>query len=123
LTVVKIGDTVRIDRPPDEKDEWSNEDFARLFLQWLATEYPACRDGGWVSVPDIDDEFFLRFREAAGCPYLECGALYQGLSKVTQKRERTYKDGTGKRCSMTEYKVPKAAAAVVDLAAAKRGRA
>jgi hypothetical protein len=123
LIVVRIGDTVRINRPPDRKFEWSNEDFACLFLRWLATEYPACRNGGWVSVPDIDDEFFVRFQEAAGCHYLEYGALYQGLGKVTQKRERQYKDCAGKRCSMTEYKVPRAASNVVDLAAAERKRA
>jgi hypothetical protein len=123
LTVIKIGDTVRIDRPLAERVEWTNEDFARVFLWWLATEYPACRNGGWVSVPDIDDEFFVRFQEAAGCHYLEYGALYQGLGKVTQKRERQYKDCFGKRCSMTEYKVPRAASNVVDLVAAEPKRA
>jgi hypothetical protein len=94
-----------------------------LFLQWLAGTYPACHNGGWVSVPDIDDEFFVRFQEAAECHALERGALFQGLGKVTQKRERAYKNGAGMRCSMTEYKVSKTAATVVDIAAAKRERA
>src|SRR5262245_27962417 len=71
LSVVRIGNTVRIDRSLDEKVEWSNEDFACWFLLWLATEFPACQNCGWVSVPDIDDEFFVRFQEDAGCPYLE----------------------------------------------------
>src|SRR5687767_5958875 len=35
LTLIKIGDTVQIDSSPDEKDEWTSEDFARLFLIWL----------------------------------------------------------------------------------------
>jgi hypothetical protein len=104
LNVVRIGDTVQIGRSADEKVEWSNQDFAGLFLRWLTTEYPSSRNG-WVAAIDIETEFFSRFQEATGCHYLECGALYQGLGKVTEKRERTYKDGTGKRCSLTEYKV------------------
>ena len=54
LTFVRIGDTVRVARPPEERLEWTNEDFARLFLWWLATE-PVCRNG-WVSVHDIETE-------------------------------------------------------------------
>jgi hypothetical protein len=122
LTICRIGDTVRIDRPPDEKIEWTNQDFARLFLLWLATEYPSTQNG-WVSVLDIETEFFDRFQEADGCHYLACGALYRGLGKVTKKRERTYTDYNGKRCSMTEYKVPKAASNVVDITTPERKRA
>ena len=102
--------------------EWTNADFAGLFLRWIAQEYPACRNG-WVSVFDIETEFFPRFQEAAGCHYLECGALYRGLGAVTQKRDRRYTEYSGKRHSMTEYKVARAAATVVDLAAAERKRA
>jgi hypothetical protein len=113
LTVSRIGDTVRVVRPPDEMVEWTNQDFAQLFLRWLATE-PACRNG-WVSVLDIETEFFPRFQADAGCHHLGVGALYRGLGKVTKKRERTYTEYSGKRCSMTEYKVT-APAAVVQLA-------
>ena len=105
LTVVRIGDTVRIDRPLGARFEWTNADFARLFLLWLAGEYPACRNA-WISVHDIEDEFSIRFIEAAECHSLQLGALLRGLGKVTLKRERTYTDWTGKRCSMTEYKNP-----------------
>ena len=70
MTVSRIGDTVRIDRPPGEMVEWTNVDFAGLFLRWVARKYPACRNG-WVSVFDIETEFFPRFQEAAGCRYLE----------------------------------------------------
>ena len=118
LTVYRIGDTVRIDRPPDEMVEWTNESFASLFILWLATEYPTTRNG-WVCAFDIETEFFDRFQEAAGCSYLECGALYRGLGKVTKKRERTYTQHDGKRCSMTEYKIA-IPASVVKLAERKR---
>ena len=121
LSFVRIGDTVRIARPPDERLEWTNQDFAHLFLWWLATE-PVFRNA-WVSVHDIETELFPRFQDDASCLNLEVGALFRGLGKVTQKRDRTYTDWTGKRCSMTEYKVPKVASYVVDLAAAERKRA
>ena len=118
LSFVRIRDTVRIARPPEERLEWTNQDFARLFLWWLATE-PAFGNA-WVSVHDIETELFPRFQADSGCHYLEVGALYRGLGKVTQKRERTYTEYSGKRCSMTEYKVPKSASAVVDLATERR---
>jgi hypothetical protein len=121
LNFIRIGDTVRVARPPEERLEWTNQDFARLFLWWLATE-PTCRNG-WVSVPDIDDDFFARFQADAGCHCLGVGALYRGLGAVTQKRERNYTDFTGKRCSMTEYLVPDPTASVVELEAAERRRA
>jgi hypothetical protein len=76
-----------------------------------------------VSAWDIEEEFFPRFQEAAECFYLECGALYRGLGKVAKKRDRTYTNRVGKRCSMTEYKVPKAASSVVEIAEAERKRA
>jgi hypothetical protein len=91
--------------------EWTNPNFARRFLLWLATEYPDCRNG-WVSVLDIETEFFPRFQVAAGCHYLACGALFRGLGKVTQKREHTYTEFSGRRCSMTEYRVPNVTAAL-----------
>jgi len=99
--------------------EWTNLDFADLFLQWIAREYPACGNG-WVSVLDIETEFFPRFQEAARCHHLGSGALYRGLSAVTEKRERRFTEFSGRRCSMTEYKVPKSASAVIDLAAERR---
>jgi hypothetical protein len=122
LTVVRIRDTVRIDRPLSEKVEWTNADFGHLFLLWIAGEYPACRNA-WVNVNDIEDEFYVRFIEAAGYRNLQLGALLRGLGEVTAKRERSCTDFTGKRRSVTEYKVPKAASNVVDLAAAERKRA
>lgn len=94
--------------------EWTNADFAHLFLHWLAREYPAYRNG-WVSAFDIETEFFERFQEAAHCYYLECGALYRGLGAVTKKRDRRFTEYSGRRCSMTEYLVPDPAASTKGL--------
>jgi hypothetical protein len=106
----------------EAKLEWTPEDFARCFLWWLATEFPDCA-GCNIRLSDIDDEFFPRFQAATGCHNLQLGALLRGLGGITKKSERRYMDYTGKRCSMTEYLVPKPVAAVVELAAAKRERA
>jgi hypothetical protein len=121
LDVVKIGDTVRVDRPIDEAVEWNNAMFARLFLEWLVGEPIFC--GAWVSAYDIDTELLPRFQLAADCPHLEAGALRRGLAEVTAKRERATTDRSGKRISMTEYLIPKPAAEVVEFEAAKRQRA
>jgi hypothetical protein len=107
---------------PGENIHWTNEDFARVFLRWLVAEYPNTQNS-WVNVPDLTEEFFDRFRSASGCTHLEDGALFRGLSKATEKREQTYTNAVGKRYSLIEYKVPKAAASVVKLAGAERKRA
>jgi hypothetical protein len=74
-----------------------------------------------VNLPDLETEFFDRFRDAAGCTALEDGALIRGLGKVTTKREKTYRSGAGERYTLTEYKVPPPNT-VVDMAAAKAKR-
>jgi hypothetical protein len=100
--------------------EWTPADFAGCFLWWLSTTYPDCA-GYNISLADIEDEFFPRFQAAAGCHNLQLGTLLRGLGEITKKGERRYTDCTGKRCSMTEYCVPKAASPnVVERAAAER---
>jgi hypothetical protein len=123
LTIVTDGRSARVLREYDDGTvEWTPADFARCFLWWLATEYTNCA-GRNVSIADIEDEFFPRFQTAAGCQSLQLGTLLRGLGEVTKKGERRYTDHTGKRCSMTEYRVPKLAAKVVDLDAVRRARA
>jgi hypothetical protein len=84
--------------------EWSNDDFATLFLRWLSKSYPKTR-GKWVCVPDIEKHLLERFRAATGCIHLQLGALERGLGAITEKREMAYLDATGRRCTMTEYLV------------------
>jgi hypothetical protein len=122
LKVVIVGDTAQVDRSPLEKDEWTSEDFARLFILWLTHEVPETR-GKWVSALDIETEYFERFQVAAECYYLEVGSLLRGLGRhlgKAGKRDRTYTDATGKRREKAEYKIPKVAANVIDLAERKR---
>jgi hypothetical protein len=116
------GSSARIWREGEEKLEWTPEDFACYFLWWLAAEYPDCA-GRNVSLADIEDDFFPRFQAATGCHDLQLGTVLRGLGVVTKKVERRYTDWTGRRCSITEYHVPDPAAAVVNLAEAKRERA
>jgi hypothetical protein len=114
-----------VQRAPGHNIHWTNRDFALEFLYWLVNEYPDCRNG-WVNVPDLEDEFFDRFREAAGCPNLEDGALLRGLTEVLGrkgKREQSYRNAAGERYWLTEYKVPESAAAVIELAAHAQKRA
>jgi hypothetical protein len=61
-----------------------------------------------VSALDIETEF-SQVPVDTGCNFLEAGALLRGLGEVTQKREHRYADCTGKRRSLTEYRVPKVA--------------
>jgi hypothetical protein len=42
------------------KTEWSQEDFARMFLGWLAMTDTNYHDG-WVWFPDIRKHLFKRF--------------------------------------------------------------
>jgi hypothetical protein len=84
------------------KTEWSQEDFARVFLSWLVMADPNYRNG-WVWFPDIRKHLFKRFKAEAGCRYLQLGALVLGLGSVTLKREMAYADITGRRWTATEY--------------------
>lgn len=125
LTVVRTGQSVWIKKAPGYNIHWTNRDFALEFLYWLVTEYPECRDG-WVNVPDLEQDFFERFRDAAGCTHVEDGALFRGLTEVLGrkgKRDQPYRNALGERYWMVEYKVPASAAAVVELAAVGRKRA
>jgi hypothetical protein len=98
------------------------DDFARKFLRWLEEIDPKFRNGR-VCVPDIGDDLLPRFRVAARCPNLKLGTLLRGLRNVSAGRhdDVTYLDPTGKACTMVEYEV-RLKPAVVELAAAKRGR-
>ena len=118
LNLLKIGDTIQIDRSPDEQDEWTGEDFAGLFLRWITHTFPAT-EGNWVSSYDLEFEYFDRFLAAEGCPHLEFGTLARGLTKLlgrARKRERRCMYGTGKPYWKTEYKIPMAVSNVVSLA-------
>lgn len=99
LTTTRIGDSVRV---VNGKTDWSQEDFAEVFLSWLVMTDPNYRNG-WVWVPDIRKHLFKRFRAEAGCKHLKFGALVRGLGGVTQKREVTHTDITGQRRTTTEY--------------------
>jgi hypothetical protein len=90
-----------------------------MFLLWLVDEYPDCA-GRNITIHDIESEFFPRFKVAGDCRNLQLGTLLRGLRNVRQAGY--YTDRTGRRRSVTVYWVPKAAATVEDLAAAKRGR-
>jgi hypothetical protein len=103
LTTTRIGDSVRV---VNGKAEWSPEDFARVFLSWLVMTDPNYCDG-WVWFPDIRKHLFKRFKVDAGCRYLKLGTLARGLGGVTQKREVTHVDITGRRRTTTEYWVPR----------------
>ena len=125
LTIVRTGQSVWVKRAPGDKLHWTNRDFALEFLCWLVAEYPDCRDG-WVNVPDLEQDFFDRFREAVGCSLVEDGALFRGLTEVLGrqgKRDQAYRSALGERCWVTEYRVPASAEAVIELAAAKAKRA
>ena len=106
LTIVRYGGSARVKRYGKDKWDWSNEDFARQFLQWLVDRYPAYRSGR-VCVPDIRDYLFAQFKEETGCRHLEAGSLLRGLGNVTDKAEVIYTDATGRRRTMTEYGVGK----------------
>jgi hypothetical protein len=120
LTIVKNGCSARVKREGGEYLDWTPQDFACMFLLWVADEYPDCV-GRNISLPDVETEFFPRFQAATGCHNLQVGTLQRGLREV--KETAYYTDRTGKRCSVTVYWVPDPAAAVVDLAAAERKRA
>jgi hypothetical protein len=99
LVTSRIGDSVRV---VNGKTEWSQEDFAAVFLARLVMCDPNYRNG-WVWFPDIRKHLFKRFKAEAGCRYLKLGALVRGLGNVTQRREVTHTDITGRRRTTTEY--------------------
>jgi hypothetical protein len=106
LTFVTIGQSALVDRPDMERRAWLPEDFARLFLGWVAHEYPHV-GGRHINVVDIELDLLPRFQVATICPNLGLGTLLRGLGKVTKKRERQYANHTGARCTVTEYLVPR----------------
>jgi hypothetical protein len=91
-------------RDGDEPRERTPEGFARDFMAWMI-DGCGVTAGRYASVPDIEREFLPRFRVAVGCPYLSLGTLLRGLRNVTTKRERSYFDVKGKRCSLMEYQI------------------
>jgi hypothetical protein len=112
----RIGDnSVRV---VNGKINWSNDDFATMFLDWLVATDPNYRSG-WVWLPDIEKHLFKRFKAETGCKHLKLGALIRGLASVTGRREADYTDHTGRRRTTVEYWVGDAVA-VVDLAEARR---
>lgn len=117
LVIVTRGRAARVKR--DDQEEYTPADFARIFLQWIATEYPPC-SGRNVNVPDIEEGFLPRFKAAIDCPYLQLGTLLRGLGEVTEKGEERYTDWTGRRRSTTTYDVPRPPAAVVNLSVERK---
>jgi hypothetical protein len=105
LTILTNGDTAMVANGLGNR-EWTNEDFAREFLLWVAREYPPCA-GKKISVGDIDTFFLPRFQIKTGRIHLALGALLRGLGKVTEKIERTYTDWSGLQRELVEYRVPK----------------
>jgi hypothetical protein len=99
LPTVRTGDKSRV---INGHVEWSQEDFARAFLRWLAEAQPDDW-GTWVWFPDVEKHYFPRFKAATGARYLRLGALIRGLRAVTRHRPMQYVDGTGKRRGTTEY--------------------
>ena len=119
LTTTRVGDnSVRV---VNGKVDWTHEDFAEVFLDWLAMTEPNYRNG-WVWYPDIRKHLFKRFKAETGCRHLAFGVLIRGLTGVTHKRDVAFTDITGKRHTTTEYWVGDAIA-VVEVAAAERRRA
>jgi hypothetical protein len=105
LTIITIGDAAWVANGFGNR-EWTNEDFAREFLRWIAREYPDCA-GRKIVANDIEVSFLPRFQAATGCVHLALGSLLRGLSNVTQKTERSYTDWTGLQRTTMEYRVPR----------------
>lgn len=104
LTIVRHGHLAKV-RNGEDGFDWTPQDFARLFLEWVASEYPSCR-GSSIVKPDVEKYFLPRFKAATGCTHLKLGSLLLGLGDVTHKSERMYTDGTGRRRSVMVYDVP-----------------
>ena len=93
LTILTDGDAAMVATGFGYR-EWTNQDFAREFLCWVAQEYPSCA-GKKISASDIEVYFLPWFRANTGCTHLALGSLMRGLGKVTKTTERSYMDWTG----------------------------
>jgi hypothetical protein len=105
LTILTDGDAAMVATGLGYR-EWTNQDFAREFLHWVAREYPDCA-GKKISASDIEVHFLPRFQTRTGRIHLALGSLLRGLGKVTKKTERSYLDWTGAQRELVEYRVPK----------------
>ena len=105
LTILTDGDAAMVATGLGYR-EWTNQDFAREFLRWVAREYPDCV-GRKISAGDIEVYFLPRFQTRTGRIHLALGSLLRGLGKVTEKTERSYMDWTGAQRELVEYRVPK----------------
>jgi hypothetical protein len=105
LTILTDGDAAMVATGLGYR-EWTNQDFAREFLHWVAREYPDCA-GRKISACDIEVHFLPRFRMCTCRIHLALGSLLRGLGKVTEKTERSYMDWTGAQRELVEYRVPK----------------
>ena len=105
LTILTNGDAAMVATGLGYR-EWTNQDFAREFLHWVAREYPDCA-GRKIAAGDIEVHFLPRFQTRTGRIHLALGSLLRGLGKVTEKTERSYMDWTGAQRELVEYRVPK----------------
>lgn len=105
LTILTDGDAAMVATGLGYR-EWTNQDFAREFLHWVAREYPDCA-GRKIAAGDIEVHFLPRFKTRTGRIHLALGSLLRGLGKVTEKTERSYMDWTGAQRELVEYRVPK----------------
>jgi hypothetical protein len=105
LTILTNGDAAWVATGLGYR-EWTNQDFAREFLHWVAREYPDCA-GKKISAGDIEVHLLPRFQAHTGRIHLALGSLLRGLGKVTEKSARSYMDWTGAQRELVEYRVPR----------------
>ena len=115
------GDVLRVWPADDPEPEpyHTPEMHAVELLRWLSSRYPA---GVWVATSDIQRQLYPAFLRERGWAYQPLSTIYSHLKKLTRCREKDMDPGRREhhRFVQTQYEIPKPAADVVEIEAARK---